>query len=312
MTKATVAVVTIVACLALSIQSSRADCRELAAVPFGVDSLKDGMGKACGYTGRSVSPDVSPNNGDEWSAINYTDPLFKPVALPMGSRGFCSQMAPSKYVSGWSGISDLLIRRTFSIDQNALASIKNMVVTYMVDDMVSEIFLNGEPVEFNVRPFVRGCQALTARVPVIVPLSALTAGQNVLALRAKNVRGDAYLDLALSFTMCSEAGSDETDLHACSAVDSASAGTGCRARCETEGYCRNKAPEECGTSYHADVMGSCLCEAVDTLSCSGAPADEAPGVCYASTWMPSKVARLSVCVPDIALACDTSAPVAIA
>ena len=284
--------------------SSAAQCEELVVVPLGQDSLKALNVRSCGST--AVIQAKPWQDIGTWYKPGFNTKDFVPVEFPMGNWIVCPEHGTNETLFSVPEYSRMLVRREFDIPANALRAIEKMTLSYVVDDHVTHVFVNGQRVQVGLR--VNGdrrcrafgcCERFGATNTVDIPVELLQPGKNLLAVQAMDTGIVAYLDLGLSFSLCSSA---VAELHSCS-PSAKPAGVGCQARCDEENYCRIKADEDCAASFVGDVSGSCKCESAESLSCSGGAPDAEIGVCYESTWSLSKISRVAYCPPTAELSC---------
>lgn len=274
----------------------RGDCGNITVIPLGSDSVGSSGKPVCGWKALFVEPS-SPSLSDldledSWYATDLDSDHFKPVTMPMGSSLTCPQLAGlADVVSPFPSKSNVYVRREFEVDPAMVSTMVDMVVHYIVDNQIMKTYINGQEFGFAY-PHRAKCEGVTRVDSLKIPASYIRPGKNTLAIQAWDDGHMAFLDLSLSFEFCTEG-----ELHPCTASEGGAPSL-CRARCSGQAnFCRNKESTSCQLPFHADLMGDCLCETASSLSCSGAIADLAPGVCYPSEWKSSEISRLVGCPP---------------
>ena len=140
-----------------------------------------------------------------FSDVDFDDTAFSVGSAPFGQsvEGFGCTLEPD---TPWSPNTDLLVRRSLSLPAGAT----DVVVRFAIDNDV-QLFWNGSPVGTYQHD---GCAAQDS-IEVSVPNGLLTAGDNVLAVRASDRGGETFLDLEVTANLppdCASVSTDQTTL----------------------------------------------------------------------------------------------------
>ena len=108
------------------------------------------------------------------------------AAPPVGQLTTCTGIPAPTQTGGWTNNSDLLLRRTFQ----APAGVGSGSVQVRVDNDVI-VYVNG--VLLGTAPH-EGCAGTNPPAPIAIPAGRLHAGDNLLALRARDRLDQRYID----------------------------------------------------------------------------------------------------------------------
>lgn len=140
---------------------------------------------ATGYQYLVVSHDALPG----FSASTFDDSAFQTGDAAFGTGGFCPlDSTPKTY---WPANSDLLTRRVVNVP----AGVTAVNVGVAIDNNV-QVYWNGTLIGANNHD---GCAARDSYV-YSVPSALLTAGANLLAVRAIDTGGEDYFDVTVTAT----------------------------------------------------------------------------------------------------------------
>ena len=129
--------------------------------------------------------------------IGFERPDFDDSALPVGDAGFgsregyCELNNPGDVRTEWPVETDLLVRKALDLP----AGTTDVVVYVAVDNDV-QVFINGYDISDGLQ-IHEDCASLNS-FSFAVPDSLLQVGTNLLAVRARDRGGLAYLDLAVT------------------------------------------------------------------------------------------------------------------
>ena len=121
----------------------------------------------------------------------FADPGFATTGwgsgtAPFGQLTTCTGIPAPTQTGGWTNNSDLLLRRTFQ----APAGVGSGSVQVRVDNDVT-VYVNG--VLLGTAPH-EGCAGTNPPAPIAIPAGRLHAGDNLLALRARDRLDQRYID----------------------------------------------------------------------------------------------------------------------
>ena len=143
-------------------------------------------------------------------AATFSDVDFDDTAFTVGNAPFGQSVAgyacPLEPTTPWSPNTELLVRRSVPLPAGAT----DVVIHIAIDNDI-ELFWNGSPVGTYQHD---GCAARDS-IEVEVPSGLLTAGENVLAMRAIDRGGETFLDLEVTANLppdCSSVSIDQTML----------------------------------------------------------------------------------------------------
>jgi hypothetical protein len=128
----------------------------------------------------------------------FDDSSFSVGTSPFGQSSVCGNVA----VTPWAVDTDLLVRRHVSLPGGT-----NSVVVHIAIDNDIELFWNGAPIGSFVH---EGC-ATQESFTVTVPSNLVAAGDNLLAARALDRGGVAFLDLKVTANLAPDCTSLATD-----------------------------------------------------------------------------------------------------
>lgn len=147
---------------------------------------------ATSYRYTTVTPGDSPG---------FEDPGFDDSGFVAGSAGFgnystkystkCKLESPTYERTYWPPKTDLLVRKAFTLSQG----VRNLTVSIAVDNG-AQVFINGHDVSQGMQTR-NGCPARGNFVFKVAD-SYLQTGSNLLAVRARDTGGMAYLDMMVS------------------------------------------------------------------------------------------------------------------
>ena len=129
--------------------------------------------------------------------IGFERPDFDDSAFPVGDAGFgsregyCELNNPGDVRTEWPVETDLLVRKVLDLP----AGTTDVVVYVAVDNDV-QVFINGYDISDGLQ-IHEDCASLNS-FSFAVPDGLLQAGTNLLAVRARDRGGLAYLDLAVT------------------------------------------------------------------------------------------------------------------
>ena len=135
---------------------------------------------------------VPVDDGIGFERPDFDDSAFAVGDAGFGSReGYCELNNPGDVRTEWPGETDLLVRKALELP----AGTTDVVVYVAVDNDV-QVFINGYDVSDGLQ-FHEGCPSLGS-FSFAVPDSLLQVGTNLLAVRARDRGGLAYLDLGVT------------------------------------------------------------------------------------------------------------------
>ena len=129
--------------------------------------------------------------------IGFERPDFDDSAFPVGDAGFgsregyCELNNPGDVRTEWPVETDLLVRKTFELPVGTTD-----VVVYVAVDNDVQVFINGYDISDGLQTHEE-CPSLDS-FTFAVPDSLLQVGTNLLAVRARDRGGLAYLDLEVT------------------------------------------------------------------------------------------------------------------
>ena len=129
--------------------------------------------------------------------IGFERPDFDDSAFGIGEAGFgtregyCELNNPGDVRTEWPVETDLLVRKTFELPVGTTD-----VVVYVAVDNDVQVFINGYDISDGLQTH-EGCPSLNS-FSFAVPDSLLHVGTNLLAVRARDRGGLAYLDLEVT------------------------------------------------------------------------------------------------------------------
>jgi len=129
--------------------------------------------------------------------IGFERPDFDDSAFGIGDAGFgtregyCALNNPGDVRTEWPVETDLLVRKTFELPVGTTD-----VVVYVAVDNDVQVFINGYDVSDGLQTHEE-CPSLNS-FSFAVPDSLLQVGTNLLAVRARDRGGLAYLDLEVT------------------------------------------------------------------------------------------------------------------
>jgi len=138
---------------------------------------------AAGYRYLQVPTGAGPA---DFAAVAFDDSAFLIGTAPFGDDPDYCPLVPTTH---WSRATDLLVRRSILLPAGATD-----VKVYVAIDNDFDLFWNGT----NVTSIIREGCASHDSVVVAVPDTLLTAGANVLAVRARDRGVTSYLDLRVT------------------------------------------------------------------------------------------------------------------
>lgn len=147
-------------------------------VPFG----------ASGYQYQVVPLD----DGIGFERPDFDDSAFAVGEAGFGTReGYCELNNPDDVKTDWPVETDLLVRRTLDLPTGTTG-----VVVYVVVDNDAQVFVNGYDISDGLQ-IHEGCPGSDG-FSFAVPDSVVHAGTNLLAVRARDRGGLAFLDLQVT------------------------------------------------------------------------------------------------------------------
>ena len=135
---------------------------------------------------------VPVDDGIGFERPDFDDSAFAVGDAGFGSReGYCELNSPGNVRTEWPVKTDLLVRETLELP----AGTTDVVVYVAVDNDV-QVFVNGHDISDGLQ-IHEGCSSLDS-FTFAVPDSLLQVGTNLLAVRARDRGGLAYLDLGVT------------------------------------------------------------------------------------------------------------------
>ena len=135
---------------------------------------------------------VPVDDGIGFERPDFDDSAFAVGDAGFGSReGYCELNSPGDVRTEWPVSTDLLVRKTLELP----AGTTDVVVYVAVDNDV-QVFMNGYDISDGLQ-IHEGCPSLNS-FRFAVPDSLLQVGTNLLAVRARDRGGLAYLDLGVT------------------------------------------------------------------------------------------------------------------
>lgn len=127
-----------------------------------------------------------PNDG--WEKANFDDSEWKE-----GKSGFGTKMTPNTTVRTEWNTNDIWIRKTFTLDENAVKNAEQLALN-LYHDEDCEIYINGEKV-VSTTGYVSNYTPIKMNVDALQ--KALKAGENTIAIHCKQTNGGQYIDAGL-------------------------------------------------------------------------------------------------------------------
>jgi hypothetical protein len=137
-----------------------------------------------------------------FSDVDFDDSGFSAGNAPFG-QSVAGYACPLEPATPWSPNTDLLVRRSVSLPAGAT----DVVIHIAIDNDI-QLFWNGSPLGGEYQH--EGCAARDS-IEVTVPNGLLTAGDNVLAVRAGDRGGETFLDLEVTANLPPDCGSVSID-----------------------------------------------------------------------------------------------------
>ena len=135
---------------------------------------------------------VPVGDGIGFERPDFDDSAFAVGDAGFGSReGYCELNSPGDVRTEWPLETDLLVRKTLELP----AGTTDVVVYVAVDNDV-QVFVNGHDISDGLQMH-EGCPSLDS-FSFAVPDNLLQVGTNLLAVRARDRGGLAYLDLGVT------------------------------------------------------------------------------------------------------------------
>lgn len=137
---------------------------------------------------------VAYGDGAGFEAAGFDDSGWAFGAAGFGTQtqtppGTCRWNNPTDVQTVWTGSSDLLVRRSFTLPPGA----HNLRVSGTVDNDAT-VYINGMQIGSVASGF-----CISPNINFLAPDNLLVAGSNVLAVRASDFGAPSYLDLQVTF-----------------------------------------------------------------------------------------------------------------
>jgi choice-of-anchor C domain-containing protein len=135
---------------------------------------------------------VSFNQGTGFEQPAFDDSSWSSGVAAFGQAGYiygCPLDSSAR--TNWTLNTDLLVRHHFTVPVN----VTTLKVGVAVDNY-AQVFINGHDISNGLQPNPFGC-AISDGGVYSVPAADLVSGDNVLAVRARDVGGDDYLDVRI-------------------------------------------------------------------------------------------------------------------
>lgn len=143
------------------------------------------------YGGSTFQYQVAAAQASGWQAPAFDDSSWSSATGSLGAGSTC----PLRPTHEWPLDSTVFTRLHFSLPDPA--SVCSVKIGLMLDDVADSVYLNG--VEITSRPFINNRCAAPDVIILYPPRDLWRQGDNVLAVKARDLGGNSYYDHRVSF-----------------------------------------------------------------------------------------------------------------